>query len=595
MIYRPVRERAVDNIVLQSQEAIQNSGYDELSLLSLNTSDFKDLHWLMMKEKSLLSDLRLSFSFPSLRLDGLTPEMVDFVKTFRKGGFTFAPEAGSQRLRNVINKNLKEKDILDTLRLILDNGWQLVKFYFMIGLPTEKQQDLDAIVELVEKCVEISKNYKDVKINVSLSPFSPKPHTPFQWEKQEYPEVLEQKSRYLLDRLHHPWVSVSWRDGYTSSLETVFNRGGRELAAVLEEAWMQGARFDGWQEGFDWSRWEKAFSELEVDWKKYLKPLSVSVPLVWDHIDMGITKAFLQKEKTRAYEGHISPDCMDQVCLGCGLQRKEFENLVKCFQGEQNQEVSSQSNIAPAAIVPLAGNSKQSFGRSTKKRVSAAQMVKKRIRLRFTKTGLTRFISHLDIIRIFDRAARRAKISLVYSQGFHPRPKMAFGPPLGLGIASIAEYVDMEAEIGREADFQPRLNQVLPEGIEIVTQKPIFTKVPSLASAINRITYETFMENQEIDELYIEQLLSQEEILLTRQVKEEEREIDIRPFIHSIQKMNHSLIITLDALEGRMAKISEVLKALLEKHGLDYREFLTQRTGQFIKKGDEVLDPLQVI
>ncbi len=241
MIYRPVRERTADEIINQTQQAVQSSGFNEVSLLSLNSSDYSDLQWLMIKEKALLSEENLSFSFPSLRLDGLTGDMVDFVQTFKKSGFTFAPEAGSQRLRNVINKNIREDDLLTSLRLVLENGWKVVKFYFMIGLPTEKEEDLHAIVTLIKKCQEIAAAYRDVRLNISISPFSPKPHTPFQWEKQESPEELERKSRLLVSQLKNHQLTVSWRDGYISTLESVFTRGGRELADVLEQAWQGGA------------------------------------------------------------------------------------------------------------------------------------------------------------------------------------------------------------------------------------------------------------------------------------------------------------------------------------------------------------------
>ena len=593
MIYRPVRQRSVEDIIHQSQQAVKDSGFEEISLLSLNTSDYQDLTWLMVKEKMLSAEEKLSFSFPSLRLDGLTGEMVDFVQTFKKTGFTFAPEAGSQRLRNVINKNIREDDLLGSLQMVLQSGWKIVKFYFMIGLPTEKEEDLEAIVELIQKCKKIAREFKDVRLNISISPFSPKPHTPFQWEKQEIPQEIERKSRYLVSRLENERIAVSWREGFASCLETVFTRGGRELGGVLEQAWRNGARFDGWNEGFRWANWESAFEKQGIDWKGYLKPLSVSQPLPWDHIDMGISKSFLQKEKMQAYEGRLSADCRDSVCLGCGLQRKEFEQLVSCFKKEETAQLKSdairrdeQSTTQPAAA---------SFGRSTKKRDIPQQLAKKKIRVRYTKTGLTRFISHLDVVRLFDRAARRAKISLAYSQGFHPRPKLSFGPPLSLGVGSIAEYLDLEVEMGREADFQFKLNPALPAGIQILMQKTIFAKVPSLASAIGQLTYETELEDLVLPPEWLDSFLAQSTILVERQLKEGNKSVDIRPFIKKLEISDHKLVTTLIAIEGRMAKVTEVLESLLGKQGVDHRNFYTQRTGQYIVTGDKVQEPFEVI
>ncbi len=595
MIYRPVRERAVEDIFCQSDKAVESTGFDEISLLSLNTSDYSDLEWLMLKEKMLVSDQKLGFSFPSLRLDGLTAEMVDFVRTFKKSGFTFAPEAGSQRLRNVINKNIRESDLLESLEMVLANGWQIVKFYFMIGLPTEKQEDLDAIVELMGKCRILAAEYRDVRINIAISPFTPKPHTPFQWEKQEGPEELENKSRYLAGKLENSHMSVSWRDGTTSTLETVFTRGGREIGPVLETAWKKGARFDGWKEGFSWERWEEAFRENGIDWKKYTKPLSVSLPLPWDHIDMGISKSFLQQEKLRAYEGRLSKDCRENVCLGCGLQRKEFRELVSCYRETGDKQMVRKASEMKSSEKPVEEKSGISYGRYSRKKVNTAAPVKKKVRMRFTKTGLSRFISHLDIIRLFDRAARRAKVSLVYSQGFHPRPKLAFGPPLGLGIASIAEYMDVEVEINEDTDLLGRLNPVLPDGMKILSQKAVFSKVPSLSAAINRAVYKTESDHVDIPDELLQEFMARKEIEVSRMGKNEEKIINIRPFISKLEKKDEDIYIIVDAVEGRTARITEVLAALLADSGVDPRHLYTERTAQFIVEGDTVLDPMDVL
>ncbi len=306
---------------------------------------------------------------------------------------------------------------------------------------------------------------------------------------------------------------------------------------------------------------------------------------------MGITKSFLQKEKLRAYEGLVSPDCRDKVCLGCGLQRKEFDQLVSCFS-ESDSPVNRRAKTGPDSTQPAEG---RNFGRYTKKRMVSATPVKKKIRMRYTKTGLARFISHLDVVRLFDRAARRARISLVYSQGFHPRPKIAFGLPLSLGIASTAEYLDLEADVGQNGDFVARLNQVLPAGIQILTQKTIFSKVPSLASVINRVTYQVFLDEVQLDENQLQDFLHQEQIIVQRIVKEETREIDLRPYIQHIEIKGRNLNLSLDAIEGRMVRVTEVLESLLGSQGVDYRSLLVQRTGQFIVKGDKLFEPFELI
>lgn len=597
MIYRPVRQKPVEDILAQTEKTVRSSGAHEVSLLSLNGSDYDDLNWLMLKEKILLSGDRVSFAFPSLRLDSVTPEMVDFVRSIHKSGFTFAPEAGSQRLRNVINKNIREQDLLDTLRLVLEKGWKQIKFYFMIGLPTEKESDLHAISELMERCLEIAANFKDVVFHISLSPFSPKPHTPFQWEKQELPPELNNKIRFLQDRLRHKQLQLSWRDGYNVALETVFSRGGRELAGVLEEAWRNGARQDGWEDYFDWQKWEDSFHTLGMDWKRYLRPLSVSIPLPWNHIDLGISDSFLQLEKKRAYQGELSPDCGDHVCLGCGLPRKAFEDLVKCCRQPAHRESGPMKPIDNTAAHRRDSrqNTGITYGRSRKKRTVTTAPARKKIRIQYSKTGVMRFFSHLDIVRLFDQAARRAKISLVYTRGSNPHPKISYGPPLGLGIASIAEYLDLEAEIGSEADFQIKLNKVLPQGIEILTQQTIFSKAPALAAVINRWTYETFLENFGLPGEWIENWMKNEEIRVERDITNGTKNINIRPFVKDISINHQKLVMTIDSIDGRTAKVTEVLETLMREHGVDYRNFLTQRTAQYIVRGEKILDPFQVL
>ncbi|NOX37840.1 MAG: TIGR03960 family B12-binding radical SAM protein [Calditrichaeota bacterium] len=598
MIYRPVRQRPVSDIVEQTRRALESSGYDEVGLLSLNTSDYDQLHWLMAKEKALVANQNVRFSFPSLRLDAVTVDMVDFAAMVKKSGFTFAPEAGSQRLRNVISKNIREEDIFRTLNMVLENGWQLVKFYFMIGLPTETIEDVNAIADLMNRILQFARGYGKVKFHVGVSPFSPKPHTPFQWEKQEHPQVLEKKLQLLRDQLTSDRIRLTWRDPLVVSLETALARGDRRLADVIETAWRAGARFDGWKEQFRWELWEEAFQQHGIDWQKRLDPISVTVPLPWDHIDIGVLKSYLKKERLRAYAGEASPDCKDHICLGCGLQRKVFEKYVSCYKQQvqgRPQQASVSLSAAASSVDAVAEEAPIRYGRRSRKRTVPQPLVKKKIRVRYSKTGPARYISHLDIVRIFDRATRRANIPMVYTQGFNPHPKLSFGPPLATGIASVAEYLDMEVMIGREADIQYKLNLFLPEGMKILQFKAIYTKVPALAAIINRSTYEVFLEGVTIPQDWIDDWLAQPEVVVQRQVKEEIRSVDIRPFVTRMELSGDTLQLSIDVKDGRTAKVTEVLESLLAPHGMDYRQFVIQRTGQYIVDGETLLTPFDVI
>ncbi len=603
MIYRPVRQRPATEVMQHTERALASTGYDEIGLLSLNTSDYDQLEWLISKEKALVENKKVRFSFPSLRLDNISIDMVQFAGMVKKSGFTFAPEAGSQRLRNVINKNIREEDIFSTLEMVLENGWQLIKFYFMIGLPTETEEDIHAIADLMKRVLAFSKQYGSVRFNLGVSPFSPKPHTPFQWERQESPKKLEEKIQIILKELPDSRIHISWRDPYVVTVETVIARGDRRVADAIEYAFRNGARFDGWKDQFQWNQWETAFQQAGIDWRERIEAISTTLPLPWDHIDVGVMRSFLNRERMRAYEGAVSPDCKDHVCLGCGLQRKVFENYVHCYKRFKRGEVGASGVLAragqqqiPSSATPVTPVTQPvRYGRRAKRRITPTAPIKKRIRIRYSKTGPARFIPHLDIIRVFDRAARRADIPIVYTQGFRPHPKISFGPPLALGVASIAEYLDMEVELGREADIQSRFNQYLPEGMKILQYKAIYTKVPALAAIINRSTYEVVVGDASIPEEWIAEWLQQDAVIIQREVKEELREVDIRPFVSRMESSGNKIIVDVDVKEGRTARITEVMESLLAPHGMDYRRFLIQRTGQYIVDGDTLSTPFDVI
>ena len=603
MIYRPVRQRPATDVLEQTDQALRSTGYDEIGLLSLNTSDYDQLQWLMSKEKALVENKHVRFSFPSLRLDNISIDMVQFAGMVKKSGFTFAPEAGSQRLRNVINKNIREEDIFSTLEMVLENGWQLIKFYFMIGLPTETEEDIYAITDLMKRVLAFSKKYGSVRFNMGVSPFSPKPHTPFQWERQEAPEKLDAKIQIILKELPDSRINISWRDPYVVTVETVIARGDRRVADAIELAFRAGARFDGWKDQFQWERWETAFQQANINWRDRIEAISTTLPLPWDHIDVGVLRSYLNRERMRAYQGAVSPDCKDHICLGCGLQRKVFEEYVHCYKRFKRGEVAASGVLAragvhqaqPAHSAVTTVEQPVRFGRRAKRRTTTVAPIKKRIRLRYSKTGPARFIPHLDIIRIFDRAARRAEIPIVYTQGFRPHPKISFGPPLALGVASIAEYLDMEVEIGREADLQTRFNQYLPEGMKILQYKAIYTKVPALAAIINRSTYEVFLGNTNIPEEWLTEWLQQSSVVVQREVKEEIREVDIRPFVSRLERSGNKIVVEVDVKEGRTARITEIMESLLAPHGMDYRRFLIQRTGQYIVDGNSIYTPFDVI
>ena len=324
-LYRPVREHSVDKLVETAQKLIDNTGYEEMSLSSLSTSDYTCLQELIDRLLPITVDKRINLSLPSLRVDNFSMELMEKVQAVKKSGLTFAPEAGTQRLRDVINKNVKEEDLLRTARIAFDGGYNRIKLYFMIGLPTETIEDVEGIAELAEKVIgvfyqipkEIRKG-RSVTVTVSTSSFVPKPFTPFQWEPQDRMETLVEKQNLLKQRIKTRNITYNWHQSNVSFLEAVFAKGDRRLADVLIAAHKKGCRFDGWDEHFKYEKWLEAFSECGIDPEFYAyRRIEHSEVLPWDHIDIGVKKEFLMKEHDKAYAEKTTPSCREK-CAGCG-------------------------------------------------------------------------------------------------------------------------------------------------------------------------------------------------------------------------------------------------------------------------------------
>ncbi len=327
MIYRPIRERSVDLVKKITSDLITTSGYEELSLASLSTSDYSQLEPLVQHLIEEYSSRKIGVSLPSLRLDSFPLEVIEEIQKVRKTGLTFAPEAGTQRLRDVINKGITEQDLVDAVTNAFNLGWSSIKLYFMIGLPTETFEDLEGIVDLAYKVVDIynktpkENRGKGLNVTISTSFFVPKPFTPFQWEAQDTIEKIKEKQRYLKDKLRHKNIKYSYHDAQTSYLEGVFARGDRRLGSVLLKAWEKGCEFDGWGEYFDYTKWMDAFNECGIDPEYYVSRNREYIEILpWDHIDIGVSKKFLVDENEKAKEEILTHDCRES-CTGCGINQ----------------------------------------------------------------------------------------------------------------------------------------------------------------------------------------------------------------------------------------------------------------------------------
>ena len=325
MIYRPVREREVEELLEIADRLIQSSGYEEISLSSLSTSDFSKLNELVERLVSKYKSSRIGLSLPSLRIDSFSLKLVQEVQKVRKSGLTFAPEAGTQRMRNVINKGVNEEDLLNSVGAAFETGYSSVKLYYMIGLPSETMEDIQGIADLTFRVVDRyyqvpkEKRGKGLNVTASASSFVPKPFTPFQWEPQDSIDTLIEKQRYLQKAIKKKQITFNWHEPYVSYMEAVFARGDRRLCDVLIRAWELGCRFDGWDQYFNFEAWMQAFKDTGVDPDFYAtRRRELDEVLPWDHIDVGVTKKYLRGEYKKSLKGELTRDCRT-ACTGCGI------------------------------------------------------------------------------------------------------------------------------------------------------------------------------------------------------------------------------------------------------------------------------------
>jgi radical SAM family uncharacterized protein/radical SAM-linked protein len=542
MIYRPVRERAPDSLLTLCDQSVGATGYEDLSLLSLSTGDYGCIVPLMSRLMSDYAAENVAVSLPSLRAGTLTPELMKLIKTVRKTGFTIAPEAGSQRLRDVINKNISEAEIMTTVKDAFDLGWRVIKLYFMIGLPTETVEDLKALVDLVKALRQIkSPAGRRGKINVSVATFIPKPHTPFQWASQL--SLAESKDRLerVKDKLKLSGVQIKWQNPQVSWLEGVWARGDRKLSRLLVAAYHKGCRFDGWSDRFRYDLWAAALAEEGLDPDFYtLRPRDVCEPLPWDHIDTRVTKAFLADEWENATGEAFTADCRVDECNQCGVC--DFEQ-----------------------IEPLTHDAlKDNAGRLNRPDAQKAPAFKK-LSVFYSKLDGARYFGHLELVNIFQRALKRAGIAVRFSEGFHPKPKISFDDPLPVGIESQQErFMITVADTIRPQDVKAALNDQLPAGLEILDCQLAPKKAP--APLRKRVRYRVALQEALFDKTRLNAFNESLDfyIMLTHR-KGKLKKIDLKDIVVSSELFDAGhMELTLQSEPGKTVRPFDVLRHIFK-------------------------------
>jgi radical SAM family uncharacterized protein len=471
MIGRPLREMPEDDVVELAVDGIDSGGWDEVALVSLSSSDYSGIESLISRLVHTLDSRHVGVCMPSLRPGGLTEGIARGISRFRHAGLTLAPEAGTDRLRRIINKDFDEDAFLEAVRTAIRCGWRQVKLYFMIGLPGETEEDLNGMVDLVRRVRAIRVEGRSISVKMSVSPFVPKPHTPFQWEPQISIEEINEKMRFLKPRLKRARVQLRWPKGEMTLVEGLLARGDERLADVVETVWRRGARFDGWTDQFVAGRWAQAMAESGLSFEDYTGGRDVEKPLPWSFVSSGMKSDSLRAERERALRAEATPDCRAGGCWSCMT-----DGLVSKCRGTTLETRGRTSTAGPGAEPKTGspGSSRQA------RRVEERPGVRMSVRLRYAKNKEARFTSHLDVVRMFDRAIRRSGIPAVYTSGFNPRPRLAFGPPLPLGMTSASEYADLEMLRPWREEDRVQFAGVLPGGFELLDAQAFYGKAASL-------------------------------------------------------------------------------------------------------------------
>jgi radical SAM family uncharacterized protein/radical SAM-linked protein len=556
ILYRPARERGVEVLRSIIDECLASTGYDDLSFLSLSSGDFSALKELFLGAATRCAAEQVSLSLPSLRVGSVEEALMRSMAGIRRTGATLAPEAGSQRLRDVINKGIGEEELTSHVRALHRHGWRQVKLYFMIGLPTETDEDLSAIIDLCRKARDAA-GAGSMQITASVSPFVPKPHTPFQREAQT--PLAETRRRIGLLReaaKKEKRVTLRWHVPEMSLLEGIFSRGDRRLAGVLERAYRKGAVFADWVDGFTLDPWLEAMAECGLDPDDYLRARDGEEILPWDHLDSGIREDFFLCERERAMRGELTPDCRYSACNGCGVcgakspaesgerlrvilnrQRRDQEGLApeaaRAGEGNPTEPENPLQNLEDARGKPdrfRARPAPPELAESLRAKVA-------QVRFWYSRLGPAAYLSQLETQHVFDRALRRAGLPLSFSQGFHPLPLLSFGRALPVGVASLCEwfsvYLRARPEIGKAVRD---LNKTLPSGIRIVFAEnlPLVKKGADAAGEIFRLEYAGAARETEDFHAVWEKIAQLPSLPWTREGKRGTRALDARPFFANI-------------------------------------------------------------
>jgi len=567
--YSPWRQRPLEKLLDFLKRGIQATGFEEVAFSSLSSSDYKCLDKLLFETNNLYSRYNLSISLPSLRCSEHSLKVVQCLNRNKKPALTFAPEAGTDRMRGVIGKLLSENQIVETLIAANAMGWRVIKLYFMIGLPTETDEDIEGIERLVKL---VKKRTRGLSFNITVSPFVPKAQTAFQWCPMADVGEIKRKINLLNELLP---ADVKAHNYKASLLEALLAKGDRRLSSVIYEAWREGARFDQWADKFNGDIWNRAVVRSKIDLNFYVyRNIGRNEILPWDHLDFGVSKEVLYSE----YIKGINEDA--------GQKTERYQNIqTNSMRGEDSEcdgnrvPGFSRFNMRSLPLENCVGSG-----------ISVFSLVM-RLRLRFSKKGLVRFVSHLEQIEVFQRAARRSGLPVAFTAGYSPKVKSSYGPPLSVGQESSSEYVELyfTQKVGFK-DVRLGFSKVLPEGFKLLYIKRVPLNFPSIDILANVAEYK--IGNINIAQEKIDDFLLQSSIVVEKTKKYRVVEIDAKPLIKSFKNENGILKLQLRFGRGGFVKPEMILEKLLGEQERRRVMYAVERTNLYVEmENGEMREP----
>ncbi len=540
--YRPWRARKVETVLNLLDESLKNTGYEEVSFSSLSCTDYKDLEDLLLQTNEKYYKQNLNVTLPSMRCNKFSLKVAEYLNRDKKPSITFAPEAGSDRLRNVIGKYLSENEIVDTLNFAYQMGWRAIKLYFMIGLPTEQPEDITAIKDLINK---VRKTANRLNFSITISPFVPKAQTAFQWEPMFSSEYFK---NVITDAHKSIPADIRAHNHQASIVEAFLARADRRVSKAIYLAWQKGMRFDQWKDKFNFEVWMETIKEAGFDLDFYVyRRRGFDEVLPWQHINLGVDNKFLYN------------DYMNGI--------KETANAVL---GKEKQITKLPENIS-----------------SVKKEIFET---KNRVLLKFSRKGFVKYVSQLEQIDFFRRALKRTKLPLAYTNGFSPQVKAAFGPAIAVGYESDSEYVDLSLTEKVEIEIiKQEISKILPEGYELLDAKYIPLRFPSIESVVNLAEYT--VKGVNIKQSDIDEYLKQDKILITKIKKNKETVIDVKDLIREIQIVDdNTLKIFLRFGPTKNMKLEKILQNLLKIQEKSVKILYTKRERLFVENKGTVYE-----